>query len=186
MSAGEASRAQDLVLVARFGAPHGVKGAIRLKSFTADPLAVEDYSPLCDASGMRLFTLTSARPAGEVLVVTVKEFSSRDDAEKVVNLDLYIPRDRLPEPDDEDEFLHADLIHLRVESRTGELIGRVEAIFNFGAGDILDVSRPGKKNVMIPFVKAIIPTIDLAGGKMICDPPKGLLADEPPPPDWTP
>jgi 16S rRNA processing protein RimM len=169
----------DLVLVAKFGAPHGVRGEVRVKSFTQDPAAIADYSPLSSRDG-RTFTIKSLRPAGEVLVARIAEFRSRDDAEAVTNLQLFVPRERIPLADEaEDEFLHADLIGLRVETASGELIGTVTAVFDFGAGDVLDVARTAKRAVMIPFTKAIVPVVDIEGGRLVVDPPEGLLEDTP-------
>ncbi len=170
--------ATDLVLVAKFGAPHGVRGEVRVKSYTQDPAAIGDYSPLQSRDG-RLFTIQSLRPAGEVLIARVAELKDRDAAEAVTNLQLFVPRDRIPPADGEDEFLHADLIGLKVETTAGEAVGTVTAIFDFGAGDVIDVARKGQKAVMIPFTKAVVPVVDIAAGKLVIDPPPGLLEDTP-------
>jgi 16S rRNA processing protein RimM len=172
--------ASDLVLVAKFGAAHGVRGEVRVKSFTQDPAAILGYSPLVSRDG-RQFTIEAVRPAGEVLVARVKELNDRNAAEAVTNLDLLVPRDRLAGPMDEDEFLHADLIGLTAVTAGGETIGTVTAVFDFGAGDVLDVARSGKKAVMIPFTKQVVPVVDIAGGRLVVDPPVGLLEDEEPP-----
>ena len=172
--------AADLVLVAKFGAPHGVKGEVRVKSFTADPQALADYSPLQSRDG-RSFTIRALRPAGEVMVARIAELTDRTAAEAVTHLDLFVPRDRIPTPDDEDEFLHADLLGLAVVTTAGEAVGTVTAVYDFGAGDVLDVARPARKGVMIPFTKAVVPTIDMAARTLIIDPPPGLLDDEPEP-----
>lgn len=167
----------DLVLVAVFGAPHGVRGEVRIKSYTQDPAAIADYSPLQSRDG-RSFTIQSLRPAGEVFVARVAELKDRNAAEAVTNLQLFMPRARIPEPE-EDEFLHADLIGMAVETLAGEKVGTVTAVFDFGAGDVLDVARSGRKGVMIPFTKAVVPTVDLAGRRLVIDPPAGLLEDTP-------
>ncbi|CEJ10657.1 Ribosome maturation factor RimM [bacterium YEK0313] len=170
----------DLVLVGKFGAAHGIKGEVRLKSYTQDPLAIVDYSPLVTRDG-RSFTIEAARPAGEVLVARVRELKDRNAAEAVTNLDLLAPRERIAGPLDEDEFLHSDLIGLAAVTVAGEEIGTVTAVFDFGAGDVLDIARRGRKAVMIPFTKAVVPEIDIAGGRLVVDPPEGLLDDEEPP-----
>ncbi|WP_439574107.1 ribosome maturation factor RimM [Phreatobacter sp.] len=172
----------DLILVAKFGAPHGVRGEVRVKSFTQDPMAVGDYSPLLSRDG-RAFTVETLRPAGEVLIARIAELKDRTAAEAVTNLDLFVPRARIPAPSDEDEFLHADLIGMAVVAVTGETIGTIIAIHEFGAGDMLDVARPGRKAVLIPFTRAIVPTVDLAGRRVVIDPPEGLLDDTPRGPD---
>jgi len=168
----------DLVLVAKFGAPHGVRGEVRVKSYTQDPAAILDYSPLQSRDG-RLFTVRSVRPAGEVLVARIAELTDRNAAEAVTNMQLFVPRERIPPADDEDEFLHADLIGLKVEPLDGEAVGTVTAIYDFGAGDVIDVARRAKKAVMVPFTKAVVPTVDIAGGRIVIDPPEGLLEDTP-------
>jgi 16S rRNA processing protein RimM len=94
-------------------------------------------------------------------------------------MQLFVPRERIPPADDEDEFLHADLIGLKVETLDGEAVGTVTAIYDFGAGDVIDVARRAKKAVMVPFTKAVVPTVDIAGGRIVIDPPEGLLEDTP-------
>ena len=168
----------DLVLVAKFGAPHGVRGEVRVKSYTQDPAAILDYSPLLSRDG-RTFTIQALRPAGEVLIARIAEFATRDDAEAVTNMQLFVPRERIPPADDEDEFLHADLIGLKVETVSGEPVGTVTAVYDFGAGDVIDVARKARKSVMIPFTKAVVPTVDLKGRRLVIDPPDGLLEDTP-------
>jgi 16S rRNA processing protein RimM len=169
--------ASDLVLVAKFGAAHGVRGEVRVKSFTQDPTAIIGYSPLVSRDG-RQFTIETLRPAGEVMVARVTELKDRNAAEAVTNLDLLVPRERIAAPVDEDEFLHADLIGLTAVTTGGETIGTVTAVFDFGAGDVLDVARRGRKAVMIPFTKQVVPVVDIAGGRLVVDPPVGLLEDE--------
>lgn len=169
----------DLVLVARFGAAHGVRGEIRIKAYTADPLAIFDYSPLYARDG-RKFTILAVRPAGEVIVARVKELTSRNHAEAVTNLDLFASRALFPPPEDEDEFFHEDLIGLKVETVDGEPIGEVVALHDFGAGAMLDVARPRSKSVLIPFTKAVVPVVDVRTGRIVVAPPDRLLDDDAP------
>jgi len=123
----------------RFGAPHGVRGELRLQSFTGDPLAIADYGPLTDKSGKKTFTLLNLRPQGkDMLVVRLKDVDDRDGAQALNGVELYLARDKLPAPDPE-EFYLADLEGLRAETAAGEPIGRVVALRNFGAGDILEI-----------------------------------------------
>lgn len=168
----------DLILVAKFGAPHGVRGEVRVKSYTQDPAAILDYSPLQSRDG-RTFTVEALRPAGEVLVARIAELKDRTAAGAVTHLDLFVPRARIPAPEDEDEFLHADLIGLAVVTTDGESIGTVIAVHDFGAGDMLDVARPGRKAVLVPFTMAVVPQVDLAGRRVVIDPPAGLLEETP-------
>ena len=156
----------------RFGAPHGVRGELRLQSFTGDPLAIADYGPLTDKSGKKTFTLLNLRPQGkDMLVVRLKDVDNRDSAQALNGVELYLARDKLPAPDPE-EFYLADLEGLRAETATGEPIGRVVALRNFGAGDILEIApASGGDTLMYPFTKAVAPIIDLAGGRIVVEPP---------------
>lgn len=156
----------------RFGAPHGVRGELRLQSFTGDPLAIADYGPLTDKSGKKTFTLLNLRPQGkDMLVVRLKDVDDRDGAQVLNGVELYLARDKLPAPDPE-EFYLADLEGLRAETATGEPIGRVVALRNFGAGDILEIApAAGGDTLMYPFTKAVAPIIDLAGGRIVVEPP---------------
>ena len=167
-----APHASSLVLMGRFGAPHGVRGELRLQSFTGDPLAIADYGPLTDKSGKKSFHLLNLRPQGkDMLVVRLKDVSDRESAQALNGVELYLARDKLPAPDP-DEFYLADLVGLRAETVTGEMIGRVVALRNFGAGDILEIApAAGGETLMFPFTKAVIPIIDLAGGRIVVEPP---------------
>ncbi len=171
------------VLVAEIGAPHGVRGQVRVKSFTGDPSAFQDYGALRDDRG-RTFTVTASRPLkDDMLVASFAEIADRTAAEGLTRTKLYVDRSVLPEPD-EDEFYHTDLIGLAVETVSGEPIGTVFAVPNFGADDLLEVRRPAKRSIYVPFTKAVVPTIDFAARRLVIDPPEGLLdepAPEPPP-----
>ena len=156
----------------RFGAPHGVRGELRLQSFTGDPLAIADYGPLTDKSGKKTFTLLNLRPQGkDMLVVRLKDVDDRDGAQALNGVELYLAREKLPAPDPE-EFYLADLEGLRAETAAGKPIGRVVALRNFGAGDILEIApASGGDTLMYPFTKAVAPIIDLAGGRIVVEPP---------------
>jgi 16S rRNA processing protein RimM len=163
---------QAMILVGVVGAPHGVRGEMRLKSYTQDPMAIVGYSPLSDARGARQFTVTAARPLkDDLLVVRLEGVDDRDAAAALTNTRLFVPRDRLPPPDD-DEFYHADLVGLAVETQGGDTLGTVQAVPNFGAGEILEV-RPadGGRAFMLPFTKAAVPVVDLRGGRIIAERP---------------
>ncbi|MEF3366885.1 ribosome maturation factor RimM [Methylocystis sp. 9N] len=175
----ECAREKKLVLLGRFGAAHGVRGEIRLQSFTADPLAIVSYGPLTDESGARAFRLLSVRPQGkDMLVARVEGVTDRPGAEALTGVELYLPREKLPAPE-EDEFYLADLIGLRAEMRDGTLIGPIVAVRNFGAGDILEVApEAGGETLMFPFTKAVVPTIDLPAGRVLIAPPAEVEEDE--------
>ncbi|CAI9414677.1 Ribosome maturation factor RimM [Pleomorphomonas sp. T1.2MG-36] len=172
---------QKSVVIAEIGAAHGVRGEVRVKAHTADPLAVADYGPLHDSRGA-IFRIKSLRHLkDDMLVVSFEGLTDRTAAEKLNRTKLHVDRSALPPPD-EDEFYHADLIGLAVETTAGEAIGTVVAVVNFGADDLLDVKRPGRASVYVPFTRAVVPTLDFASGKAIIAPPDGLL-DEPGEPD---
>jgi len=163
---------RDFVLLGRFGAAHGVRGEIRLQSFTADPLAIASYGPLHDKSGQRRFALEHVRPQGkDMLVARVAGVTDRAGAEALRGVELYLPRENLPPPD-EDEFYLADLIGLSAQSLEGADLGRVVAVRNFGAGDILEVAPPqGGETLLYPFTRAVAPVVDVAGGRVVIAPP---------------
>jgi 16S rRNA processing protein RimM len=160
------------VLVGRFGAPHGVRGEIRLHSFTAEPQAIAAYGALSDESGARRFVIKSVRPQGkDMLVARVEGVDDRAAAEALRGVELYVARALLPEPE-EDEFYLSDLEGLRAETPEGALLGRVVAVRNFGAGDILEIAPPqGGETLLFPFTKAVAPIVDVAGGRVVIAPP---------------
>jgi 16S rRNA processing protein RimM len=166
------------VCVARIGAAHGVRGAVRLWTFTEDPLAVKDYGPLMTKDGTRQFEVTHAREAKDHLVVTLKGVASRDDAERLNGLELYIPRDRLPETDD-GEYYHTDLIGLAAVTTSEQPLGKVIAIHNFGAGDIIEIAPPQGATMLLPFTNAVVPSVDLAGGRVVIELPQEIDGDDP-------
>ena len=169
---------QDLILVGIFGAAHGVRGEIRLKSYTGDPLAIADYPRLTDESGKTKFKIVSARPVkGDILVVRVDGVADRTAAEKLTNTSIYMPRPDLP-PADDDEFYHADLIGLRAETREGVLIGTIANVLNFGAGDILDVRPEIGENLLLPFTKKVVPIVEIANKRVVVDMPEEVIVRE--------
>ncbi|QPF85088.1 ribosome maturation factor RimM [Bradyrhizobium genosp. L] len=166
------------VCVARIGAAHGVRGAVRLWTFTEDPLAVKDYGPLMTKDGKRQFEVTQLREAKDHLVVTLKGVATRDDAERLNGIELYIPRERLPATDD-GEYYHADLIGLAAVTPSEQPLGKVIAIHNFGAGDIIEIAPPQGATMLLPFTNAVVPTVDLAGGRVVIELPEVIDGDDP-------
>jgi len=158
------------VCVARVGAPHGVRGEVKLWSFTADPAAVGGYGPFQTEDG-RAVEIDALRPAGDCFVARLKGVADRDAAAMLRNKDLYVPRERLPAPD-ADEFYLADLVGLAVMDRDGKKLGTVMAVHDFGAGPVLEF-RPdaGGDTVMLPFTEQIVPVVDVAGGRLMVVPP---------------
>jgi 16S rRNA processing protein RimM len=156
----------ERICVAQIGGAHGIRGEVKLKSFTADPMAVKDYGPLASEDGAASFEIEAMRPAKGHLVVRFRGVHDRNAAERLTNLRLFVPRDRLAPPE-ADEFYHADLIGLSAVGTDGTEIGTVAAIHDFGAGDILEL-RPaaGGSTIMLPFTDACVPDIDIAGGRI--------------------
>jgi 16S rRNA processing protein RimM len=168
----------EKICVARIGAPHGIRGAVKLWTFTEDPLAVMSYGQLKTKDGARSFEVATAREAKDHLVATFKGVVTREDAERLNGVELYIPRDHLPETDD-DEYYHADLIGLAAVDASDRAIGRVIAIHDFGAGTIIEIAPPEGNTIMLPFTNAVVPTVDLKGGKVIIEMPGEIEGDSP-------
>ncbi|MER8423948.1 ribosome maturation factor RimM [Mesorhizobium sp. M1403] len=172
------SKPQNPVQMAVIGAAHGIKGELRVKSFTGDPLALADYGPLYARDG-RAFQIVDIRPANTVVVVRFKGVSDRNAAEALAGTELFVDRSVLPDEGEEDEFYHADLVGLEVKYDTGAVIGKVVAVHNFGGGDILDVTLAERKGVLIPFTQAAVPEVSIAGGFVRIDPAAaGLVENE--------
>ncbi|MBX9823300.1 ribosome maturation factor RimM [Afipia birgiae] len=166
------------ICVARIGAAHGVRGEVRLWPFTEDPMAVIDYGTLSTKDGARQFEVVRARIAKDHLVAVLKGITTREDAERINGLELYIDRDKLPETE-EGEYYHADLIGLRAVDPAGGAIGRVFAIHNFGAGDIIEIAPPQGPTLLLPFTDAVVPTVDLAEGQVVIVMPQEIEGDSP-------
>ena len=164
--------------IARIGAAHGVRGAGKLWTFTEDPLAVKDYGPLVTKDGARQFEVTHAREAKGHLVATFKDIATREDAERLNGVELYIAREKLPAAG-EDEYYHADLIGLAAVTPANEPLGRVIAIHNFGAGDIIEIAPAHGATMLLPFTNAVVPTVDLANGRVVIELPDEIAGDEP-------
>ena len=164
------------ICIARIGAPHGVRGAVKLWTFTEDPLAVMSYGPLATKDGTRKFEVATAREAKGHLVATLKGIATREAAELLNGVELYIARDRLPATR-EDEYYHADLIGLAAVTPANEPLGRVIAIHNFGAGDIIEIAPPQGATLLLPFTNAVVPTVDLAGGRVVIELPDEIEGD---------
>jgi 16S rRNA processing protein RimM len=164
------------VCVAVITGSHGVRGAVKLKPFTADPEAIADYGPLTSKDGGRVFALkiVGSSTNGQ-WIATIKGVADRETAQAMRGTELFVDRSALPETEDEDEFYYADLIGLSAETVKGEVLGRVHAVHEFGAGDLLEVHLRGGQSVMVPFRREIVPTVDIAGGRVVIDPPEGLF-----------
>jgi 16S rRNA processing protein RimM len=163
------------VCVAKIGAAHGLRGEVRLYAYTREPMAVRDYGPFEDERGERSLVLKTVRDAGDHLVARFEGVNDRDAARALTNISLYVPRERLPVPE-ADSFYHADLVGLSVRTKDGGAFGTVVAVQDFGAGGILEIKpAAGGEPVMLPFVEAFVPEVDLEGGVIVVDPPAGLF-----------
>ncbi|WP_439651682.1 ribosome maturation factor RimM [Microvirga puerhi] len=170
----------DLVLVGEFGRAHGLKGEVRLKSFTSVSAAIVDYDPLITSQG-RTISLKNARPVGgaapDMLIAQVAGVTSREAAEALNRIQLFIAREKLPPPEEEDEFLLADLIGLTVENETGESTGTIVGVPNYGGGDLLDIkSAATGATALLPFTKAFVPVVDIAGKRIVAALPEDFFA----------
>ncbi|MGR3756318.1 MAG: ribosome maturation factor RimM [Tranquillimonas sp.] len=166
--------AEDRICVGAVAGAYGVGGEVRLKSFCADPAAIADYGPLTAEDG-RSFDLKLMRPIPAGFAARLSGVATREQAEALRGLRLFAPRDRLPALPD-DEFYHADLIGLAVLDTGGATLGTVRAVLNHGAGDLLEIHGPDlKAPVLLPFTRDAVPTVDIAAGRLVADPPDGLF-----------
>ena len=160
------------ICVARIGAAHGVRGEVKLWSFTEDPAAVAHYGPLETQDGTRCFEIEALRAAKDHFVARIAGVNDRDAAEKLRNIELYIPRARLPKIEEADTFYHADLVGLDAITPDGARVGTVHALHNFGAGDIIEIApAEGGDSLMLPFNETTVPKIDVAARQVVVVPP---------------
>jgi 16S rRNA processing protein RimM len=171
--AGDRAAGGRICLGVMVGA-HGLRGLVKVKSFTADPADVAAYGPVSDESGRRQWRLAVTGPApgksADVVLARVEGVQDREAAQALHGVRLYVARSALPAPEAE-EFYHADLIGLSVEDAAGQRLGTVRGVENHGAGDVLAVERPDGRELLLPFTKAAVPLIDFAGGRLVAEPP---------------
>ncbi len=169
---------KDHVCVGAIAGAFGVRGEVRLKSFCADPEAIADYGPLSSEDGARRFDVSLDRPIKNGFAARLSGVASKEEAEALRGTRLFVPRDRLPATED-DEYYHADLINLEVVDTGGTSLGRVKAVLNHGATDLLEVALRGRsETVLLPFTRAAVPNVDIGAGRIVADPPEGLFPDE--------
>jgi len=170
-----------MICVGAIAGAFGVRGEVRLKSFTADPAAIADYAPLFSEDGARRFDVTITRPLKGGFAALLSGVATKEQADALRGTQLFVPRDRLPALPD-DEFYHADLVGLDVVDTGGAPLGRVIAVQDHGAGDLLEIRAPGaRQTVLLPFTRAIVPTVDLTARRIVADPPEGLFPEAAPP-----
>ncbi|WP_108861322.1 MULTISPECIES: ribosome maturation factor RimM [Ruegeria] len=165
----------DLICVGSVAGSYGVRGEVRLKSFCAIPEDIETYSPLTDEDGKERYPLVLTRPIKNGFAARLGGIETKEQADAINGLRLFARRDQLPSLPD-DEFYHTDLIELEVYDTGGTLLGRVKSVQNHGAADLLELHGPGLKGtVLLPFTLEVVPTVDLDKGRIIADPPEGLI-----------
>ncbi|ABD53665.1 ribosome maturation factor RimM [Jannaschia sp. CCS1] len=170
----------DHTCVGAISGSFGVRGEVRLKSFCAEPSDIGSYGPLSTEDGAQTYTITLTRPVKAGYAAMLSGVATKEDADALRGTRLYAPRSALPSLPD-DEFYHADLVGLTVLDTGGEVIGTVASVANHGAGDILELSGPGlPSGLLIPFTLAVVPTVDIAAGRVIVDMPDGLIGGDKP------
>ncbi len=153
---------------------HGVRGLVKIKAFTERPEDVAAYGPVSDRRGRQQWRLKVTGPAPgkqDVVLAQVEGIADRDAAQALHGTELYVDRAALPALEEEETFYHADLIGLRVEDTAGRALGWVKAVENYGAGDVLEVERPDGKSLLLAFTRAVVPQVDIAGGRLVVVPP---------------
>jgi len=162
-----------LVLVGAFGAPQGVRGEVRVKSFTGEASAIGAYGALTDATRKRVFSFERLRALkDDMLVVKVRGVDTRDAAAGLTGVEIFARRDQLP-PAETDEFYYDDLVGLEAVTREGRRLGRVASLTNYGAGDILEIAPDGgEEALLLPFTKEVVTVVDFDGGRIVIEPPR--------------
>ncbi len=166
------------ICVGAIAGAYGVAGEVRLKSYCAEPTDIANYAPLTTEDGSRSFTVSLTRAIKNGLAVRLSGVTTKEDADALKGVQLFVPRDALPSLPD-DEYYHSDLIGLQVLDTGGTVLGAVVNVLNHGAGDLLEIKAEGQSDtVLMPFSLAVVPTVDLESGRIISDPPEGLFKDE--------
>ena len=172
-----AAAKSDLVFLGVVTGARGLKGEVRLRSFTSDPAHIGDYGPLTDGEGRQTFHLRVTGVVKDRVFARFDGIDDRDSAEALKGLALHVPRHALPDPG-EDEYYLADLIGLRAEhsgAPDAEVLGTVKAVHDFGAGPILEISDGGAGDILIPFTRDTVPVVDIAHGRVVVDAASGLI-----------
>jgi len=172
-------RAPDrLIALGVFGAPHGARGELRVKSYTGDPQAIGRYGALTDGTGARVFAFEALRPIkNDMLVARVKEVDTREAAQALTGVEIFARRRQLPPPD-KDEYYYSDLVALETATPEGERLGKVAAVLNYGAGDILEIARADGESLLLPFSKAVVVDVRFDEGRIIVAPPREIEGEE--------
>lgn len=166
------------IAIARFGAAHGIRGEVRVKPYGDDPLALSSYGPLETRDGTVRYEIVSLRPQKSMVIARVKGIDNRNAAEALNGVELYVSRDRLPEPEDEDEFYHADLIGMTAVTPHDAVLGKIAGVPNFGAGDLLEIRPKDGASFYVPFTRAFVPQIEVRERRVVVELPDNYFSDE--------
>lgn len=166
------------ILVGRIGAAHGLRGQVRINSFTENPLSIADYSPLLTDRDDLTITITKSRLAKNVVIAKLADVDDRTSAEALNGVELFVPRTKLPPTDNEDDFLHVDLIGLEARLNDGQILGEIVDVANYGAGDLLEIREPGGEALLFPFTRAVVPQIRLEQGFLLIVPPVEIEGEQ--------
>jgi 16S rRNA processing protein RimM len=173
-----AGKSGQRVLLGHIVGAHGIRGAVLVRSYTAEPEAIADYGPLEDAEGSKRYELAVDGVTAKGVICRVGGVSDRTQAEKLKGVALHVARDRLP-PANDGEYYHADLIGLAAVTDAGLALGTVIAVQNYGAGDILEVrAEGGSRTALYPMTEAVVRRVDLAGRHIVLAPPDEVDAGD--------
>lgn len=167
-------RPESLVCVGRIAGGHGIKGWVRITSYTETPGNIGAYGPVSDETGERMFELEVMRMAKAHVLARIPGIEDRNAADSLRGVRLFVPRDRLPAPDD-DEFYYDDLVGTRAETTDGEPLGKVLSVQEFGSGPMLEIGKKRGRTLLVPFTRDMVPVVDLPAGRLVIEPVPGLL-----------
>lgn len=178
MSAG--SPGDRRVCLGAITGAHGIRGEVRIHCFASDPRSLTAFGPLGDETGRRTFVVEGLRDANKGYIARIRGVTDRNAAEALRGTQLYIERDALPEPEDEDSYYLDDLIGLTARDPAGQELGSVIAVHDFGAGDVIEVQRPqGRQTFMVPFAESFVPALDVEAGFIVIDAPADWIDETP-------
>ncbi len=168
---------RNLICLGVVTGAHGVRGLVRVKPFTETPEGVAAYGPVETKDGAKRFAIRAKGMAKDLVICELEGVTDRDVADALRGTELYVPRERLPQTDEDEEgWYHADLIGLRAVGIDGRVYGRVVGVENFGAGDLLEIApEEGGETVLMGFTDENVPEVDIEGGKVVIDPPLGTF-----------
>jgi 16S rRNA processing protein RimM len=175
---GTGETGEQRVLLGHIAGAHGIRGAVLVRSYTAEPEAIADYGPLEDEAGRARYVLSVEGATAKGVICRVEGIGDRTRAEALKGVALYVARNRLPPPE-EGEYYHSDLVGLHAVTVADSPLGVVVAVLNYGAGDILEVRPPGaSRTALYPMTEAVVVSIDLDAGVIVLTPPEEVDAGD--------